>query len=69
MGICMLCAREDKGIRTGSMALCARCHKQVCALRPEEGRYLWYMRAVRRAQSGQWAALRKNSHGKILALL
>lgn len=61
---CMLCAREDDGIRLGSMPLCACCHGQLCALRPEEGRYWWYVRAMSRARCGRTKA---SCRGKYLA--
>lgn len=46
---CVLCHR-DTGEQS-ALALCASCRGQICALRPQEGRYLWYVRALSRARS------------------
>jgi hypothetical protein len=36
----------------GRFALCGRCREQIAALKPEDQRYFWYVRAVRRAVFG-----------------
>ena len=43
---CVFCADLSAA---GGFCLCARCRDQLCALRPEDPRYFWYARAVRRA--------------------
>ena len=39
---CPLCGRPGSG-------LCRECRSQIIALRPEDKRYFWYVRAIRRA--------------------
>lgn len=49
MSKCAFCAEKRVEISAGGLGLCARCRDQLCALRPEDPRYFWYARAVRRA--------------------
>ena len=46
---CPICGKKVPG---GGFALCSICREQISALRPEDRRYLWYARAVRRALFG-----------------
>ena len=46
---CPICGKKVPG---GGFALCSVCREQISALRPEDRRYLWYARAVRRALFG-----------------
>ena len=43
------CAERNVELSAGGLCLCARCRDHLCALRPEDPRYFWYARAVRRA--------------------
>jgi len=38
--------------RSAFLPLCAQCRAQLAALSPEDGRYFWYVRAVKRALFG-----------------
>ena len=49
MSKCAFCADSGAAGQTAGFYLCARCRDQLCALRPEDPRYFWYARAVRRA--------------------
>ena len=49
MSGCAFCAEGNVELSAGGLCLCALCRDQLCALCPEDPRYFWYARAVRRA--------------------
>ena len=50
MNICSFCAAPAG--RSFFLPLCADCRAQLAALSPEDARYFWYVRAVKRALFG-----------------
>ena len=47
MNQCSVCGRTAGS--SSSFCLCARCRAQIASLAPDSLRYLWYMKAVKRA--------------------
>ena len=52
MRICSFCKGRFPVVRAGGLALCAACVEALCAASPEEKRYAWFERAVRRSLFG-----------------
>ena len=48
MRICSFCKGARPVLRAGRLTLCAACLEALCAASPEEKRYLWFQRAVKR---------------------
>ena len=43
---CPICGRSAP---VAAFHLCSECRQQLASLRPDDKRYFWYMRALRRA--------------------
>ena len=48
MSVCSFCHGRAAVLRAGRLALCPACLEALCAASPEEKRYAWFQRAVRR---------------------
>jgi hypothetical protein len=48
MRICSFCGGRGTTVRAGRLVLCAACLEALCAVSPQDKRYIWFERAVRR---------------------